>query len=68
MVSEIEAALRADGVELDGTELHQAIAIAQQRCELKTRPAGALGEPLATAPRGEAALRRLWLAVAGDFP
>lgn len=36
MVSEIEAARRAHGVELDGDDLHQAVAIAQQRCELKS--------------------------------
>jgi len=36
MVSDLEDALRPHGVELDGDELRQAIAIAQERCELKT--------------------------------
>ena len=46
MVSEIEAALRAHGVEIDGAELHQAIAIARQRCELKTE-----GQPVHSVSR-----------------
>jgi hypothetical protein len=46
MVSTIEAALRAHGVELNGTELHQAIAIAQLRYELKTQ-----GQPVHSVSR-----------------
>jgi hypothetical protein len=57
--------LCAHGVEVDGAELHQAIAIAQQRCDLKTE-----GQPVHSVSRwqqplgGRLPLRRLWLAAA----
>ena len=51
MVSEIEAALRAHGVEVAGAELHQAIAIAWQRRELKTE-----GQPVHSVSRWQQTL------------